>query len=402
MRGFNVVSHIDRYLLRLLLAPLAITLSIAAMLLLIERMLRLFDIVINQGGPVLVVWQLLANLVPHYVGLALPLGLFLGVLLAFQTLSLNSELDALQSVGFGIRRLAMPALGLAGVLMIVNLVLSFWVQPYSRYAYRELMFDLRSGALGASIKVGEFNDLGNGLALRIGESHEGGGRLVDLFAQKTHRSGAVTAIAAKEGSFMRTDDENTILLRLKRGEIINLNSGGTTPIVLDFEVYDWPIKLPLIEKFRARGGANLELTLPELWQALNTPPRTGENLSVYIADFHDRLVRAASMAVLPFLAIAFGVTSRRSGRGAGLVVGVILLLIFHKVVEFGEAFVALGQISPWIGLWTPWLLFTALSGWLFYLRAYRIGGGPLGRIESVGEALAGLVRRILPKIERAA
>ena len=31
-----------------------------------------------------------------------------------------------------------------------------FLQPYSRYAYEGLRFELRSGALGASIKVGEF------------------------------------------------------------------------------------------------------------------------------------------------------------------------------------------------------------------------------------------------------
>ena len=103
-----MINKIDRYLLRLFIVPLAMALAIAAMLLLLERMLRLFDLVINQGGPVGVVWQLLANLVPHYVGLALPLGVFLGVLLAFQRLSISSELDALMATGFGIPRLVMP------------------------------------------------------------------------------------------------------------------------------------------------------------------------------------------------------------------------------------------------------------------------------------------------------
>ena len=396
-----MINKIDRYLLRLFIVPLAMALAIAAMLLLLERMLRLFDLVINQGGPVGVVWQLLGNLVPHYVGLALPLGVFLGVLLAFQRLSLTSELDALMSTGFGIPRLIMPALALAMVLMIINLILAFWIQPYSRYAYRELLFDLRSGALGASIKTGEFNKLGNGFALRIGESHDGGERLVNLFAQKRHDDGTVTAISAEEGSFMRTNDENTILLRLKDGEIISSSSGGTTPVVLKFDVYDLPIKLPLIEKFRARGGANLELTLPELWRALKHPPE-GEPLSLYRADFHDRIIRSLSILVLPFLAVPFGVVSKRSGRGFGLVIGVLLVLTYHKVEQFAQAYVSLGNTSPWVGIWIPFLLFAALSGYLFYMRAYKVEGGFLLRLEDLSGTLVNFVRRFLPKAERQA
>jgi lipopolysaccharide export system permease protein len=391
-----MISKIDRYLLRLFMVPLVMALAIAAMLLLLERMLRLFDLVINQGGPIGVVWQLLGNLVPHYVGLALPLGVFLGVLLAFQRLSLSSELDALMATGFGIPRLIMPAVALAAALMIINLILAFWIQPYSRYAYRELLFDLRSGALGASIKTGEFNKLGDGFALRIGESHDGGERLVNLFAQKRHDNGAVTAISAEEGSFMRTNDENTILLRLKEGEIISSLSGGTTPVVLKFTVYDLPVKLPLIEKFRARGGANLELTLPELLSAIKDPPE-GEPVSLYTADFHDRLIRSLSILVLPFLAVPFGVVSKRSGRGFGLVAGVLLVLTYHKIEQFSEAFVSLGQASPWVAIWIPFLLFAALSGYLFYIRAYKVEGGLLQKLEDLSGTVVGLVRRLLPK-----
>ena len=58
-------NRLDRYIVRQVLGPLIMTLSIAAMLLLLERMLRLFDFVVNQGGPVEVVFRMLGSLVPH-------------------------------------------------------------------------------------------------------------------------------------------------------------------------------------------------------------------------------------------------------------------------------------------------------------------------------------------------
>ena len=51
--------------------------------------------------------------------------------------------------------------------MAVNLVIVGYLQPLSRYAYAQLDFELRSGALGASIKVGEFTTLKDRMALRI-------------------------------------------------------------------------------------------------------------------------------------------------------------------------------------------------------------------------------------------
>jgi hypothetical protein len=72
-------SATDRYLARLIFLPLVGSLVIAAMLLVLDRMLRLFDFVASEGGPVSVVWRMLANLLPEYLSLGIPIGLMPGV-----------------------------------------------------------------------------------------------------------------------------------------------------------------------------------------------------------------------------------------------------------------------------------------------------------------------------------
>ena len=93
----TLLTQTDRYLTKLILVPLLATLALAAMLLLLEKMLRLFDFVVSEGGPVSVVWRMLANMIPEYLGLGIPIGLMLGVLFAFRRLALSSELDALRA-----------------------------------------------------------------------------------------------------------------------------------------------------------------------------------------------------------------------------------------------------------------------------------------------------------------
>ena len=48
---------------------------------------------------------MLANLLPEYFSLGIPIGLMLGILLAFRKLALSSELDALRGIGIGFGRL---------------------------------------------------------------------------------------------------------------------------------------------------------------------------------------------------------------------------------------------------------------------------------------------------------
>src|SRR6186997_2197608 len=98
-------SLIDRYMARSIAVPLLGTLLLAAMLLILDKMLRLFDFVINAGGPVSLVWQMLANLLPEYFSLGIPIGLLLGIILAFRKLALSSELDAMRGIGISYCRL---------------------------------------------------------------------------------------------------------------------------------------------------------------------------------------------------------------------------------------------------------------------------------------------------------
>ncbi len=60
--------------------------ALAASLLTIEKMTRLFEFVATEGGPIDVVFKMLVSLIPEYAALAIPLGLLLGILFAFRKL----------------------------------------------------------------------------------------------------------------------------------------------------------------------------------------------------------------------------------------------------------------------------------------------------------------------------
>ena len=176
------MKSIDRYMARLIAVPLFSTLVIAAMLLVLDRMLRLFDFVATEGGPVSVVWQMLANLLPEYLGLGIPIGLMLGILLAFRRLATSSELDVLRAVGHELHPAAARAVHVrdrARAAEPGDRRLSS--SPMRAITYEGLRFELRTGALGASIKVGEFTNLGDRMTLRIEQSQDKGRELSGIF-----------------------------------------------------------------------------------------------------------------------------------------------------------------------------------------------------------------------------
>src|SRR3546814_9723245 len=126
------------------------------------------------------------------------------------------------------------------------------VQAFARYAYEGCQFGLRSGARGASIKVGEFTKLGSRRTLRIEESYNDGRSLRGIFVRGENNDGQAVSATAAQGQFLATDDPNTIILRLTKGVLIHESPKFAVPRVLTFDNHDLPIPLPTIEAFRLR------------------------------------------------------------------------------------------------------------------------------------------------------
>jgi lipopolysaccharide export system permease protein len=209
------ITATDRYIFRLVIVPMLSVFVLAASLLMLEKMLRLMEFVSTEGGPVHVVFRMLFNLMPEYASLAIPLGLMLGILFAFRKLATSSELDVMRAVGLSYTRLLRVPYLITGVLVAVNLVIVGYLQPLALYDYQQLNYQLRSGALGAAIKVGEFTALEDRVALRVEESEDEGRKLMGIFARIADKKGQVLSISAREGRFMANrENRNTIILRL--------------------------------------------------------------------------------------------------------------------------------------------------------------------------------------------
>jgi lipopolysaccharide export system permease protein len=388
-------NQIDRYLTRLILVPLVGTLCLAAMLLLMDRMLRLFDFVVREGGPVTVVWRMLANLIPEYLGLAVPVGLTLGILLAFRKLALSSELDTLRAVGLGYGRLLWVPYGYALALLAFNFGIVGFLQPYAQYSYQNLRYELSSGALGASIKVGEFTSLGRRMTLRIERSEQGGTDLHGVFLRIAERGGRTVAVSADRGRFLATDDPETILFRLSNGRLVHDQPGYRSPRVLSFVQHDLPINLPAIGNFRGRGDGTKELTVSELWRLGGDTRLPQERRDAIRANFHFRMVEVAMMLLVPLLAVALAVPPKRSTSGLGIFIAIIFVVVYHKVNQYAEQMAAQGRIDAVVALWTPFFLFAGLILWMYWTLAYRPGGQPIGALERGFARLAKGIGRIL-------
>ena len=394
---------IDSYLAKSIAVPLIGSLILAAMLLLLDKMLRLFQYVVDAGGPVSVVWRMLANLLPEYLSLGIPIGLMLGILLAFRKLALSSELDALRGIGVGYGRLLRIPYAYAVPLALLNLGIVGYLQPYTEYKYEALRFDLNSGALGAAIKVGEFNRLGKRITLRIESSEKKGTELHGIFVETDDGKGTTVAATAQRGRFLSTDDPDKIIFRLNQGRLVQQSPRFSVPRTLAFESYDLPVSLPAIEQFRRRGGSESdELYLHELWRIGYGGGASNHHQQIEAqARFNFRLVEVLMMLTLPLLAVALAVPPKRSSSGLGIFIAILIVVAYHKINQYGQQAGSNGQLNPILALWVPLALFATMILWMYHVLAHRPGGQPIGALERFFAKGAKVAKAMLPRSKAA-
>ena len=168
----------------------------------------------------------------------------------------------MRGIGVGYGRLLRVPYAYAIPLAMINLFIVGYLEPFTHYRYEGLRFDLKSGALGAAIKVGEFNRLGKHLTLRIDKSENKGTQLEGIFVRNEDSKGMTVAATAEHGRFLATDDPDKILFRLTKGRLVQDSPKFATPRTLAFDSYDLPVSLPVLDQFRRRGAERDRRALP--------------------------------------------------------------------------------------------------------------------------------------------
>lgn len=391
--------RIDLYILKRVALPLLATIGIAMAALLLERLIRLLDLFANRGGPLNIVLKMLANLVPHYLGIAVPAALFVGVLYASMRLSSDSELDAMRASGLSLRRLLMPVLALSVVLVIVSAYLIGFLQPYTRFAYRALVHLVVETAWDSAIERGAFFSGFGGKTILIGDISEGGSKLSQIFVKEVDENGQDLVTTAESGQLERNADLS-LVLTLHNGVRTETTPGTNQSKAVVFSELELPMDSVAPEPFRNRGERESELDFIELVQAyFNTPPTL--HIDDIKGELNSRLVRTVSIIFLPLLAMPIGVSSRRTSKGVRMLVGILFLVAYFQILQFGRDAVGSGLLGSAMALWIPFAVFGGISTWLFYLANSRPGADPLAHVfESISDGSTWIwqrIRRFMPR-----
>jgi len=369
------LSLIDRYMLKRVSWPLAGAIVIGMAALLLERLIRLLDLFANRGGPLTLILKMLGNLVPHYLSIAIPAAFFVGILYATLRLSNDSELDVMRASGLSLRRLVAPVLVMAVVLTVASAIILGFLQPYTRYAYRALVYLVTETSWNSAIERGAFFSGFGGKTILIGDIADGGRTLKRIFIQETDDNGNNIALSAQTGELTNDPKTFSLTLILRDGVRVDSKPDGTGGKASTFTESKLPLEVVAPDPFRPRGDSEAELSFFELINAyVQKNPNIGQDDA--LAQINYIVVRTLTVLFLPILAIPMGLTSRRQPTSVRIIVGIAILIVYNQVLNFGRDMAENGRVSVFLALWIPFLVFSLGSMYLFYVANSRQNQDP--------------------------
>ncbi len=389
-------SILDRYLLRELGGSLLVCLGTVLVALLLERLLRLFDILAQNSHALPAVAKLIACLVPHYLGLALPTAFFVALFLVIAKLSDDNELDAYLAGGLSITRLTRPFLAAALLMSLLSIGLFGYLQPYARYTYRAVLHAALNAGWDARLQAATFVSPGRGYTL-LADGVDGSGR--NLQRVFVHRlvAGEDQVSTGETGTLLPSADGSELTLSLARGDHLRREDNGEW-LFAQFDRLSTSTEFASGGAlFSGRGRNERELTLDELLRGgVTDDDVAAPSASKMAGELQGRLARIVSLLLLPLLAVPMAMSAKRGERSGSLIVAATMLLLFNQTLQLGESLAESGAVPALVGVWTPTLFFAALTGWLFSQSLERPGDNPVSRLLAGFDALGsrlGTVRR---------
>lgn len=352
------------YLLSEIIPSFLLGVFVFITVLLMFQALRLTEFLLVHGIKMTTMIKIMGFMSISFLPMLLPMSLLFAVLLTYNRFSMDSEIIAFKSSGVHTGSIILPAIVFSLIITIISSQTSFYLAPWGNRQFEVLINRLGNTKAAASIREGTFSEGFFDMVVYANKVNSQNGVLSDIFIYDEKNPSAPLTIIASEGQIIPDDTHpgHSVLLRMFKGQI---HRKGDSHTVINFDSYDVMLSDPI--KLQEKEKTTSSLNLGELQSLRNNSNFTPEKRKQYDIEYHKRSALSVACMVFCILGLAFGiVTNRRSGKSSGFILSVGFIILYWIVYLSFESLVRSNQISTWLGLWLPNILF-ALFG-VYHLR----------------------------------
>ena len=359
----------DRYLVEELRGPFVFGLTAFTLIFVATQLLALGRLVSEEHAPlwaaiVYFLWQM-----PGVVLLVIPMAMLLGVLLAMQRLSGESEVTALKAGGISLARIVAPLLVVGFGLSLVSLLIQEDLVPLAndQAAYvRQSVIEHASSALSNLSAVTQLPGGGKQVTIAGAFDVQTQGLLNVTVIRYDNKQKAQDIIFAERARYVAPT------WTFENATTYSFQGDTTTQSVAKTMQVDIGERPNQIAKQSLQIADPQQLSRAEISDRIASGRLAPEQVRHFTAVYAEKLAQPFSAFVFTLIAVPFGLRPVRGG-GTGVGFGLAIPIVFVYYV-ISTVCLTLGSTAAWLAgpaAWAPNLLFT-LIGVSLLRRASRV------------------------------
>jgi lipopolysaccharide export system permease protein len=323
------------YLLKELAYILCLALGILTFILIMSKMGRIADLVINKGVELKDIILLIIYSSPPFLTFTLPMAFLLSTIVVLGRLSSENEILALKASGIDLRCLFYPIAAAGIIITIVGLINTNIFLPKSSELFRATLLNVIKKGISVDDKEGVFNDSISGVIIYIDKVDTNNKSLSGILVSDDRDKDVKQMISADKGFINYDPASLDLYFVLEKGSLHRWEKVNDVYRNLSFKNYSFSINLtnmlPSNVSLRKRP---YEMDIKELRHAL---------LSANASDRYDLLLEIYKKFSIPFSSLAFifltiplGVRRRIEGKFSGIIYSLVLFIFYYILMAFTE------------------------------------------------------------------
>ena len=315
----------------------------------------LADVAAGQLSPTFVV-KIIILYLPELFANICPLALFISILLALGRMYGDSEMVVLYSCGIKWANVAKVVILIAVLFSIVITLFTLWIVPESVLLREEAFNEGEAIGVIQTVTPGRFQLMNEGRLVFYVEDKDKKNSLNRVFIAQSPQAVEVnsdwTILTSDSAKIERKDYDGTFYLVLFDGHRYTGTPGKKDYTVVNFSEYGREI---ISEQEELDDYDRIKPSL-RLWKSDNHSDK---------AELQWRLAIPISVLILAILGVSLAKVSPRQGKYAKLLPAILLYIVYYNLINVSKRWIAVGKISPDVGIWWVHLIFLTLGILLF-------------------------------------
>ncbi|NWN90840.1 LPS export ABC transporter permease LptF [Marinobacter adhaerens] len=349
------MSIIFRYLIRQVMVSMIAVSGILLLVFMSGRFIKYLASAAEGKYAPGVLFEIMAYRFPGFLELILPLGLFIGILLAYGRMYLESEMTVLYACGVSDRQLLAKTLVGSLLVMLVVGSMSLVVSPWGMQKVEKIFAEQAQATEFDLLAPGRFQELSSGGRVTYTEAlSDDKRRLEGVFIAEYGPGGnGVSVITADSGSQLIDEETGSRFLILEDGARFDGVPGQLDYQITGFEAYGLKI----------RSGSNGEFDLDE---GVTTAQLMRSDNPRDRALLHWRFSLPLIVPIVALLAVRLSRVNPRQGRFFHLLPAMLVYVAYLGLLIAARDAMAEGKVPEWLGMLWVHAIFLALGLWLHF------------------------------------